>query len=141
MGADLLLSWLWTTEPEKVDFEKARALIRAEITSDCLDENEVWKPGVLERWDPNEDAVFDGSDVDAETLVKVLIADVDEVEKLWTGELEYRDAFVTDIGPVRVLLSGGMSWGDSPSETFDVLNRFGNTPAAKAAGFFDEEAT
>jgi hypothetical protein len=140
MGADLIASWIWTTQPQKIDFEKARALIREEF--DALDKaDDVFPQGFLERWDPNEDVVWDGSDTTAEEFRNALLSDTNHLEQLWTEAETPRDAFVADIGPVRVLLSGGMSWGDSPTEEFDVLNRWGNTPAAKAAGFFDWEAT
>lgn len=139
MGADLLVAWVWTTDPEAIDFEKARALAREELGSVEMPD-EVWPPGVLERWDPNEDLVYEGSDFGADDLLNRVIEDIDEIEKLWGGE-EYRDTIRAGMGPVEFLMSGGMSWGDSPTETFDVLNRFANTPAAKAAGFFDGEGT
>jgi hypothetical protein len=125
MGADLLMSWLWTTTPDKVDFDKARALIREELSVvPDVPDAEFWK-----RWDPNGD--FE----DSEIIKDGLLADTDQIAALWNGEYQ-RDAFRTTIGPIEILMTGGMSWGDSPSEFFDVLNRWGNSEAARAAGFF-----
>ena len=131
MGADLLISWLWTTQPDKIDFEKARAVIRTELAAmPEVPTDEFWK-----RWDPNDDFGSFG-DLEGADIQKQLLADTDEIASLWNLEQGYRDCFRSTIGPVEVLMSGGMSWGDSPTEMFDTINRWGSTPAAQEAGFF-----
>jgi len=123
MGADLILAHWWTTKPEAIDFDKAHKAIEA-ITIDEIDEDD-W---AIE---------FDDSD-EAEALALVqerAHADLDEMIPIWEGMLP-RDVNLCDLGPVTALISGGMTWGDDPTETFTLMNRIPES-ALRAAGFFE----
>jgi hypothetical protein len=50
---------------------------------------------------------------------------------------DFRDADVMCVGHLNVLYSGGMSFGDSPAETFDAINVLGEFSSVSAAVGFD----
>jgi hypothetical protein len=50
-----------------------------------------------------------------------------------------RDIAELEIGPLRVILSGGLSGGDSPTESFDVIERLKAAKVTDAMGFDLEE--
>lgn len=135
MGADLILGWLWTTQPEAIDFDKAKATIESAFNT--LGDT---KPSAefLKRWDPGE--VFEYYDDDdgigARAIRDYLLDDTETLRRYWTEEEYARDFDKAQLGPVTALITGGMSWGDSPTETFDLIARWGDTPAAEAAGFY-----
>ena len=133
MGADLLLSWAWTTKPDGIDFEKAREIIRAEIVDSVLGKDGVFDGEFLKRWDINDS--FNDDEISPADMREQLIEDTDILERLWKGEEFFRDADRITVGPVTMVITGGMSWGDSPTEFFDTLRRWGDTPAYEAAGF------
>jgi hypothetical protein len=45
---------------------------------------------------------------------------LEHLEAAWGGE--YRDAVVLTIGDTQTLVTGGISWGDSPGPTYDVVS-------------------
>ncbi len=50
----------------------------------------------------------------------------------------YRDAALVRIREYDVVLSGGMSWGDDPTDTFGIIVRILNYPKVwQAMGFLD----
>lgn len=118
MGADLLLHHVWIARGQTPDWMAAKAVLEA-LTDDQINAFEesayVYaddQPGYRER----------------------LIADLDEIHDAW--DHDRRTAYKCPLGPIDVLITGGISWGDSPDEFFDVVGRFLETPAVEAAGFF-----
>ncbi len=125
MGADLILATWWTTKPEELDWSKGVTAISALTIEDCPE---------LDFFELDDTA--DGED-EAESLERIirpqLLRDLDEIKCSWEGR--HRDSDVYQFGPVRVLLSGGTSWGDDPSDMFTAMTRIPES-VAEAIGFF-----
>lgn len=118
MGADFLLAHVWTTKrPDEIDFE-AGDLYIATARPEELEEY-----GWLET--PEE---IDAARTDA-------LSDLLYLRGVWNGREYQRDIDVCTFGPVTVAITGGMSWGDGPTDSFDILTRIPEG-ALRAAGFF-----
>ena len=60
--------------------------------------------------------------------------DIEDLFNAWADK--YRDAVLVNIGEYAVLISGGMSWGDDPTDTYAVIDRVANYPQVyEAMGF------
>jgi hypothetical protein len=62
-----------------------------------------------------------------------LLSDLELVEVALSGQR--RDTWTGEIGGKTVLLSGGLSWGDVPTEAFEALNRLSLAGVTSAMGF------
>lgn len=114
MGADLLMATLTWDADRKLD----------------------WKAGheAIDELKPDEDGHLE-CDTSLE-LTKEQFHDVlDNVKQAVAGD--FRDADVMCIGHLNVLYSGGMSFGDSPAETFDAINVLGEFSSVSEAVGFD----
>lgn len=113
MGADLLLSWLACDKDRKLNWKAGHAVI------DALED---------------DDLNTEGGDYSKESLHE----DLKSLEEAAAGK--YRDASVIPIGRLNVLMTGGMSYGDSPGDTFEVIGHlaeFGDI--LEAVGFDSKE--
>ena|ERR1035437_7473744 len=130
MGADFILSHIWTMKKdEEIDWDAGIRAIDILAFDDVQD--------ILSFLEEDDYASLDAERAAMESEVRPqLRADWAEFRALWTGPMP-RDADLCTFGPVKVLLSGGMSWGDSPTDTFDLLYRLQQVPL-RAAGFFDD---
>ncbi len=113
MGADLLvmsIHWTRLRHGEKPETGFRRRCERIDIKIDQL--KKVPGPDQLED--------IMGGWVDRPTLdeyKQYLYDRVDDLRESWGG----RDSVYLCYGDQGVFLTGGMSWGDSPGETFDIL--------------------
>lgn len=99
MGADLLLTWCKV--PEDPDTTKARI---GQLSSEALE-------------DTAEALWGDATDVDEDFVRLQLTHAVDMLSQ----DLRTLDRFTCEHGTTYVV-TGGMSWGDSPTEAFDQIN-------------------
>lgn len=75
----------------------------------------------------------DGEDLTRSDLRRLLI----ELEQAFDG----REVDWIQVGDFRVYLTGGMSWGGEPTDSFALFQKFQSVPGLmKACGFLDEEA-
>lgn len=128
MGADLILAHIWTTKSDaELDWDAGLRSI------ETLKYDEVEDPENFEDY-PDDDP---DDDVFMEKYIRPqMLEDWEEFKNLWAVPVNLgRDVDLCTFGPVRVLITGGMSWGDSPTDTFDTLNRIDTKPL-RAAGFF-----
>ena len=115
MGADLILNWVEV--PEKPDYDAMRSLI---ANSSVV---------VFERLG---DEGFRYGEDGAEFWTQC-VADLEEL----VTDGGSRDASILEIGGGRpVLISGGMSWGDMPTETCDLIDHLWAWPELLWAGGF-----
>lgn len=124
MGADLLVTWLVIDKDKTPDIEAGREAVRnlpIEKLSEAYEEIEGSDIG----WeDPdNEKGFVDENDewtpVAHEALKKWALAVVDRFEnEVIAGG---RDMVAFPVRGARVYLSGGMSWGDSPTDAFNII--------------------
>lgn len=61
-----------------------------------------------------------------EEMTEVLLGTIEQLD----GLDQYRDVAAVTLGrsPLTYWMSGGMSWGDSPTESFDTLQTIGRSP-------------
>jgi|SRR3972149_28950 len=111
MGADLVFNAIWARQDRTIDFETLRLAVDVPRDEDYTDDEE-------------QDATLD---------------DVNELETQWNGNNDRSTSYFF-VGPYKILITGGTSWGDSPSEFFDSLQRLWGLPneALEKAGFFVE---
>ena len=125
MGADLLVAYLTIDCGKQPDW-KAGARKITELATTALD---AWPGDYLEyrgiqQGDQSEDR---------QAYVNELEADLKAAELAWKHDL--RDAVCCDISNKVVLISGGMSWGDDPTETYTSIWRLHLSGVAKTCGF------
>lgn len=68
-----------------------------------------------------------------EDLVSDALESLERVKAAWNNE--YRDAARITLKHTVILISGGMSWGDGPTETFNDIALVQSIGALQAAGF------
>lgn len=122
MGADLLLHHVWIKRAQEPDWQAAKATIEA------MTDEEIEK---LESFEYSEEGT-------PEEYRYLLVSDLEEIKEVWHNDR--RDAYKCPLGPIDCLITGGMSWGDDPSEFFSLVGRFLEVDAAiNAAGFYKWE--
>lgn len=119
MGAELLLHHVWIRSKQEPDWAAARAVLSG------MTDEEVEK---LE-----EMGFHDETETPAEYREQ-LVTELAEIEDVWHHDR--RTAYRTSMGPIDCLITGGISYGDSPDEFWSLVGRFLETPAVEAAGFF-----
>lgn len=119
MGADLLISHIWTTKKdEELDWEHGLAKIQTLPLDDLRSYYEFDDDKAIE-------------DIRSDFTDSLLL-----MERIWEGEELRRDVSVCTLGPIKVMLSAGVSWGDSPTEFFDTMEDM-PFPVLQAVGFFE----
>jgi len=127
MGADLLLSIVWTTqEPKAIDFQAIGDAIE-NLSSEIAATN--IQDVASERWDKGDGIL------DIIALRMQLHEDLEDFRTVWNGEYR-REAYSIRIGPLYVAITGGLSWGDSPTEEFDAWNRLIESGVLEAGGLY-----
>lgn len=131
MGNDLLIATLAMPVGKQPDWDAARALVQR------MPEDSVVM--AVEDWH-GEAPVRDDGDNDVPACRAELLRLVDLVEEATQSENRHLYATEYIVPGWMVWLTGGDSWGDSPSEEFNYFNAFlgvgypGET-LAQAAGF------
>jgi len=118
MGADLLVMSIHWTQKKKEKPEKGFQTRCAQI--DCAIDRITRIPHEDRLMDINPDYQDTWAELPTVDEYKQYLYDlVDELRKAWGA----RDTAFLQYGDQRVFLTGGMSWGDSPGETFDLLTK------------------
>jgi len=130
MGADFLVSFLAANPKAKIDFAAGRRAID-ELAAGPLS---AWPAECLDYAGVDLGAV-DKQDVNKvrEQLVDGLEADLRLLEAAVEGER--RDVWIGEIGQKTVVLTGGLSWGDVPTDAFEAFNRLALAGVTRAMGF------
>ena len=76
---------------------------------------------------PSEDQVH--------ALRVYLHGQVKEFKEIWEGNDVPRDVVTCVLGPYELLITGGMSWGDSPGETYQLIDSLVMSGLLDVAGF------
>jgi len=122
MSADLLITALVVDEDRELDYEAADRAISA------LDGTDVLEPD----W-------FDDDPEEPEGLERIrasLRADLRSLREAIEG---YFEIAAMKVRGATLYLTGGMSWGDGPTEVWDVIARLRSVRGVlTAAGFEDE---
>jgi hypothetical protein len=97
MGADMLLTSLSWDRGQKLDWAAGRTRL-ARLAK----------------------KVFDNEDLPPGTDKKSLLASLDLVKR--AVENDHREGVVFQFGHLNILFTGGMSWGDTPSDLYTDIN-------------------
>jgi len=124
MGADLILEWLQIDKRKKPDFGAGRERIE-DLAKKPL---EKWPAAYIDRW-----LAESPEDFDRDEEIKKLRADLETIEGGWHST--FRDMAIIDVCHKRLLISGGMSWGDSPTDSYETIDRLISSTVSKACGF------
>jgi len=121
MGADLILAATALRSGKQPDWAAA----------------ESWIEGLNEESLGNFADIFslDDEDEDLKERLKGHLADFRE----GIDDDRWRDLTWITVGPYKVYVSGGMSWGDSPTESFNAINELVASGVLTAAGFDDDQ--
>lgn len=137
MGADFLFDWVYIEKDKRPDWEAARNSV---ATWDLSTSPSSMTPMEwMENYGDGEAEVDDDGNVTTDGMAEIRAHALYVVEEMFeilegTGSREVSGAIT--IGPYAMWLTGGMSWGDDPTDAMRVFSAFGELPAALAAGFF-----
>jgi hypothetical protein len=123
MGADMLIASLVIPSGVQPDFAAAHRRVDAVISADIEDPDEF-----LELPDPD--------------TIEGLLALRDDLHRC-LAELEQalfgREFTWSEVRDAQVYVTGGLSWGDSPTEAFELVNRLRAVSGVLAAVGFEGE--
>ncbi len=128
MGADLLVYHVSILKEKKPDLKKGEARI---------DELEKTKPEDWPEYYCQREGIEDLSEPGRMEQVRQLRKDLNE---FWCwidpeSRKNSREFTWIDVGPFRIWLTAGMSWGDPPTEAYSVLERLCAAGVTDAMGF------
>ncbi len=123
MGADLLITALVVDENRELDYEAADRAIAA------LDAPDILEPDFFDK-DPDEPEGL-------EQIRALLRADLRELREAIEG---YFEIALVHIRGATVYLTGGMTWGDGPTEVWDVIARLRAVRGVLRAAGFEQES-
>lgn len=129
MGADLILNFVWAKKDSPPDWDGAKKYIES-LTDEQLLNHPEYEYEVM----VHEEEVGDGKAL--AHLKERLLNAHDIVKAAWDGDCD-RSTFLLDIGIYKVLVTGGTSWGDSPSDMFDYIQDWGNIEGLDKFGFYN----
>ena len=125
MGADMVVNYVTIQKNRKPNWAKATKAIN-KLSKTPLNK---WPKAFLADQ-------FDDENPEGETSAenaKVLENDLQAIKNGWDNS--HRCFVNLLIDRKRVLLTGGMSWGDTPTDAYVALTHLGNAGITKAAGF------
>lgn len=121
MGADMLVAYVTIGAKKKPNFEKGFTLIAKLRATHSKD------------W-PKEYVDATGDDeIDRITQAGILEGDLKDLMDAYSGC--HRHAASITVAGREVILTGGLSWGDVPTDLYSALDRLLLSGAAKACGF------
>jgi|GEM_PF-1963298 len=122
MSADLLLAVLAIDEMQAPDFAAAHRAVEA------IESVDVLEPDFFDEVDPDE----------PEGLRAVRHRLHLDLRELQASLMSWRDVAEFPLRGALVYNSGGMSYGDSPTETFSLITRLRAVKGVLAAAGFEE---
>lgn len=122
MGADLFIAALVIDQAREPDFAAAKALIER------LGREDVELP----------DEFYEHDLETAEGIAGVRCLTAEALDDLECG-LVSREVEWIDVRGARVFITGGMSWGDSPTQLFETITRLRAVRGILAAAGFEDE--
>jgi hypothetical protein len=130
MGSDFMVSFIAAGRKKKLDVNAGRSAIEQLRVTPLED----WPRDFLEAQcgDVPEDS--DEAELMRDSFVQLLLGDIQMIEEELSGALR-RDLWSGDIGNKLVIMSGGESWGDAPTEAFRTLDRLTQAGISRTMGF------
>lgn len=112
MGADLCLNILVWDEDKTLDWDAGRKTLEEYART-------VWKEENPDR-EPTEEEL-DTTILDDGMAYSMIKSALTELELCFKSGFIRRDVNVIQFPPYYILIAGGESWGESPSEMYDIL--------------------
>ena len=122
MGADFIGALVWLPKDEKPDWEVGRQTIQKLASTPMPN----WPDEFVEFW-------ADGPDQDPNGPAAMLKQDLECLQDHWDNG--GRESAMVQILGVNMLLTGGMSWGDAPTDLMDCIDRLREADVLQACGF------
>jgi hypothetical protein len=126
MGADLLIAgmaapWHWGRAPWEYQEDIAREVGHRRIDAFPLEHHQELVDELAQNLGLDDDATGHGAEDDAEqqALISRIRGALHEALNEVLGER--RDVSAIEFGGRTYWLTGGLSWGDSPTEAFDAI--------------------
>jgi len=141
MGGDFFLEYISIEKDKEPDWTKAREVVekmgRVHISKwkDTFDHDFT---ELFERYYEEALSYEDEIQPDMNDRIKIcenLIACLREIRASWDNGT--RDSIVIELRGRNYLFTGGMSWGDAPTELYDQIGKLLCTKLIQAAGFED----
>ena len=123
MGADLCLEYVTIKQSKKPNWAKGLAKIKA------LEKKYKTNP---EEFPVDEDTF--GPEADGAEVIDILKSDFIEFKE-GIKKLQRRDLTRITVGPYYAYITGGMSWGDEPTNLYGAINRLCAYGITKACEF------
>lgn len=115
MSSDFLLTWISWLDADKLDWDAGLAKLK-EFAEEIRDEN----PDEFDSLDEVTMTECDYTYEELRSAYEELRTAINEATKY--GYVPASTAYVV-IGGLHMFITGGESWGDSPTEFFDVLDK------------------
>jgi hypothetical protein len=118
MGADFLVAFVSVPKGTDPDWLAGEAYIESLRGKPLGDWDEEYVANYMDELDDEcsaEEVAF-VKNREANNLLE----DLTEIRRVWEGGFR-RDATILEIGDQTVLLTGGMSWGDSPTDLAEMI--------------------
>lgn len=141
MGADFCLAYMGIETDKEPDWKKAEELIekmgkihlskwRGEIPEiPDIEHLLTYRLSLDHMYETENEPDMNDRTKACEELTTCLR----EIQVAWAGEV--RDSITLEICGKTFLFSGGMSWGDPPTETYMAINLFLDSGMADVCGF------
>ena len=120
MGADFIGAIVWLPNDQKPDWKAGQQAIQKLASMPMSD----WPTDFVEFWaDENEDT---------KKAADVLQRDLECVQEHWDDG--GRESGMVCVMGINILLTGGMSYGEAPTDLMDCINRLGSADVLEACG-------
>lgn len=123
MGSDLCLEYVTIKKSKKPDWAKGQAFLKA------IEKKFKADP---DNFKVDEDTF--GPEADGQEVIDLLKSDFIEFRN-GIKKLQRRDLTCITVGPYYVYLTGGMTWGDDPTDLYSSFSRLTAYGITKACGF------
>lgn len=120
MGADMILSALSISKKKKPDFKKGEAFInKLEMTP-------------VDKW-PTEFTERFGGEIAIGPMASSLKDSLKMLEQAWSHN--HREAAFMEMCGRTIIVTGGLSWGDAPTDLMSDIDNLLYAGVAQACGF------
>ena len=133
MGADMCVTMLSVRIGKEPDWEEGRTWIKTLIDLPwkkwpCTDYVELYHEDLDEK---------DPTDEQKKAVIEAMLKDLETAQDYWTGGSREVSRF--DFNCRDLMITGGLSWGDAPTEAYRELDKFTMAGSADACGFDTEK--
>ena len=120
MGGDIALTWFTLPMGEKPEEAKTRLIAQVKaLDEDSLDE--LLTDALENLHESHIEDMDEGDEIPFDEAQKIVLDVIEEGFK----RIPYRDVAWINVGGPDVYITGGMSWGESPTGSYDHIEYLG----------------